>query len=110
MRYTLEPPTRFSQSILWRLQKSFYDDTGVDAFVSNNAIPSFITSNAFIARRYARLILGFVHDEVAAGRLDSSHPVYVVEAGSGAGRFAYLLLKGLVEGVHLAGVPLSCIK
>ena len=30
-RYVLEAPTKFSESLLWRLQKSFYDHAGVDA-------------------------------------------------------------------------------
>ena len=79
-------------------------------FVSNNAIPSFITSNAFIARKYAKLILSYIRDQVNAGGIDPSHPVYVLEAGSGSGRFAYMLLKCMVEGLHLAGIPLSCLK
>lgn len=67
-------------------------------------------SNAFIARSYAKLILNFLRDGVTAGRVDPGHPVYIVEVGSGSGKFGFLLLKALLEKHRLAGIPLSCFK
>lgn len=77
-RTVLEPPTRLSSSVLWRLMDEFYSRQGASAW-QNGVVPSFITSNMFIARTYAKLALAFWADAAAAGTLsrDASHPLYV---------------------------------
>ena len=70
----------------------------------------FCCSNAFMARLYAKTILGFLHDEAVAGRIDRSQPVYIVEVGSGSGKFGFLLVKALLEKFRLSTLPLSCFK
>lgn len=42
-RNVLEPPTRLSESMIWKLQAAFYQENSVDAFTSDEAVPSFIT-------------------------------------------------------------------
>jgi hypothetical protein len=90
---------RLSRSILWKLQRNFFESQGIEAW-SAGTVPHHITSSPFIADAYARVVFGFLRDCHSAG-LDYSQPFHVVELGSGPGRFAYLFLKkflGLVRG------------
>ena len=98
---SLEQKQRLSQSLLWKLQRNFFNRQGIQAW-STGAVPHHITSSPFIADAYARIAFGFLRDcQRAAGRagssssvpLDHTQPVYIVELGSGPGRFAYLFLK-----------------
>ncbi len=57
---------------------------------------------SFIARAYAKVILGLLKDvlEAPAGapnRGDPAHPVYIVEVGAGHGRFGYLVVQALLD-------------
>lgn len=101
----LEQKQRLSNSVIWKLQRSFYTDHGIDAW-RRIGVPSHATSNSYIARAYARVVSGFLadwraaldgEDDSPAGRPDPSQPFYIVELGSGHGRLAYLLLKRLEE-------------
>jgi tetratricopeptide (TPR) repeat protein len=104
----LEQKKRLSQSVLWKLQRNYFDRQGIDAW-STGAVPHHITSSPFIADAYARVVFGFLRDCRAAASdggssfapLDYSQPVHIIELGSGPGRFAYLFLKnflGLLRG------------
>ena len=97
----LEEGKPLSQSILWKLQRNFFEGQGIEAW-RQGTVPHYITSNPFIANAYAKLVFGFIRDcrsvttksanEVFAP-LDLSQPIYIVELGSGSGRFAYHFLK-----------------
>lgn len=92
----VEDGLRLSASRLWRLQRAFFAQTDPRAWAKSR-VPSYITSNAFMARAVARVVGAFLED-VAAGRLgafDASQPVHVVELGAGSGRFAYGALREL---------------
>jgi len=99
--WTLEEGQRLSQSVLWELQKSFYDQEGVKAW-SDGTTPFYITSNPFIGRAYAQVILGFLRDWQEKGTssdseaLDPNEPVYIVELGAGSGRLGFHVLKELM--------------
>src|SRR5262245_42805416 len=94
----LERDRRLSESVLWKIQREYFDRRGI-AVWSKGDVPHYITNNPFIARAYARLVLAWLRDWQAAPGgapsvpLDPSQPVYCVELGSGAGRFAYQFLK-----------------
>jgi hypothetical protein len=88
---TLETTTRLSHSLLWQLQLNYFDRCGIDAWRSGT-VPHHITSSAFTAEAYARVVFGFFRD-CHASQHDSSQPLHIVELGSGSGRFAYLFLK-----------------
>src|SRR6266849_367610 len=92
--HVLEADVPLSQSMLWRLQRTFYSDQGVAAWKSGN-VPQAITTTPVIARAYARIVLGFWRD--MASSLDPSQLVYIVELGAGSGRFAYRFLKAFAE-------------
>ncbi|MCE5318136.1 MAG: tetratricopeptide repeat protein [Parachlamydia sp.] len=94
----LEDKARLSKSILWGLQTAAYCQFGPDAWGSK-AVPFYITSNPYIARQYAYVVLGYLRDCLApnsATPIDLSHPVYIFDLGAGTGRFAYLFLKTLL--------------
>lgn len=92
--YSLETNQRLSQSLLWQLQRNYFERHGIEAWRSG-AVPHHITSSPFIADAYARVVMGFLRDwtTLRNSQLDPSQPVHIVELGSGSGRFAYSFLK-----------------
>ncbi len=91
-RYVLESDVPLSQSMVWRLQRTFYSDQGIEAW-SRSRVPQSVTTSPITARAYARVVFGFWRDIQTS--LDPSQPVYIVELGAGSGRFAYRFLKAL---------------
>jgi hypothetical protein len=91
-RFPLETACRLSRSVLWRLQRRFFERRGMAAW-SEGIVPHHVTCNPYLARAYARVILGFVRDW--RDRLDRSQPLYLVELGAGSGRLAFQLLRQL---------------
>ena len=89
----LEENQRLSRSLLWRLQRNYFEQQGIEAW-SSGAVPHHITSSPYIADAYARVVLGFLRD---CGALDCGQPVHIVELGSGSGRFAYSFLKKFLD-------------
>ncbi len=109
--YSLEAPTRLSESLLWRLQKNFFAAAGATAW-SRGIVPHYVTSNSWVAGAYARVVLGWLRDVTAAGALDSRHPVYLLELGCGSGRFGHHFLARLLDLVgrsSLRGVTLRYV-
>lgn len=95
----VEDGVRLSASRLWRLQRAFFARTDPTQW-SQSRVPSYITTNTFIARSMARVANAFLED-VAVGRLgafDPSKPVHILELGAGSGRFAYGFLRELAAG------------
>jgi tetratricopeptide (TPR) repeat protein len=90
--HVLEQGRRLSESMLWRLQRDFYEERGIRAWSHGN-VPQGITTTPHIARAYAKIALGYLRD--MATQLDPSEPVYIVELGAGSGRFAYRFAKRL---------------
>jgi hypothetical protein len=79
-----------SQSPVWNLQRAFYEARASEAFAE---IPHQAVDNPWVAAAYARVIVGFLRDST----LDPSQPLYIVELGAGAGRFAHGLARELGE-------------
>ncbi len=96
-----ETPAPLSQSRVWDLQRAYYEREATEAFAQ---VPHQIVDNPYVARAFARTIAGFVRD-CARGGLDPSAPLYVVELGAGAGRFAHGCVHELA--VRLAALPLD---
>jgi tetratricopeptide (TPR) repeat protein len=99
--HVIEDGKRLSESMLWRLQRDFYQHRGVGAF-SHGSVPQAITTTPHIARAYARIALGYLRDVDA--QVDASQPVYIVELGAGSGRFAYRFIKRLLFLVERASL------
>jgi hypothetical protein len=97
--FVLEEKKRLSDSLIWRLQRDFYSQKGEEAWLTGRT-PYYVTSNAFIANAYARVIAGFLRDCAGAtsnlGPLDPKAPVYILEVASGSGKFGFLFLKKLL--------------
>ncbi|HET6978797.1 MAG TPA: SAM-dependent methyltransferase, partial [Pyrinomonadaceae bacterium] len=92
----LEQRRRLSQSILWKLQRNYFECEGIEAW-STGTVPHHITSSPFIADSYARIVSGYLRDCLFTQALDRNEPVYIVELGSGSGRFSYLFLKAFLD-------------
>lgn len=101
----LERECRLSESMLWPVQRRYYSRQGIDAW-SRSKVPHYITCNPVIARAYAEVVLGFLRDW--QGALDPEQPVYILELGAGAGRFAYLFLREFTA--LLARSPLRDVR
>src|ERR1700760_3408906 len=102
----LEGGVLLSESILWRYQERFFRSMGPRSW-SEGHVPQYITTNPFIARSYAGVLLGWVRDNRAA--LDLDEPFRVFELGSGSGRFAFHLIRNLLaawQGPAFRGIPL----
>jgi len=87
---------RLSRSEVWKWQRRYFERQGIDAWRSG-ATPHHVTSSPFIANAYAKIVRAFIQDcRAGSAALDVTQPLYVVELGSGSGRFAHLFLKNLV--------------
>ena len=91
----LEEKIRFSQSMMWKDQKKYYDLKGIDAW--DEDVPFYITSNPFIARGYAQIAIGFIQDWAQQNPAAVDHPFYLLELGAGTGQFSFYFLKNLLE-------------
>jgi tetratricopeptide (TPR) repeat protein len=92
--HILEQGRRLSESLLWRLQKNFYDAQGARAW-SAGLVPHYITSNPWIADAYAKVVFGWLRD--CAATFDLGHPVTILELGCGSGRFGFQFLQRLLD-------------
>lgn len=91
----LEENKRLSESALWRMQREYFDKESINAWV--NQVPFYITSNPFIAHTYAQVVLNFILDWVQEHPEAKQHPFYILELGTGSGRFSFFVLKTLLE-------------
>jgi hypothetical protein len=102
-RVILEDAVRLPDSMLWRLQRAFYDSQGISAWVPNG-VPHYVTTNPSIARAYARSVFGFLRDLWTAPRRPkqpaAAAPV-IIELGAGSGQFAYHFLRA-IDALHRA--------
>lgn len=89
----IESNSRLSQSILWQLQAEYFEREGVNAW--NGQVPLYITSNPFIAKGYAQILLRYIQDHLS--NYDSSQPFYILELGTGSGQFSYYCLLHLQQ-------------
>lgn len=87
--------TAFARSPLWDLQRQYYSEKGLDAWAEAQ-VPHYVTSHPVMAMAYAQIVLGFWRDLKAQG-LTGDQPLYIIELGSGCGRFAYHFLLQFFE-------------
>lgn len=110
--HVLEKEKRFSESLLWEAQRKYFERTGIDAW-RTGVVPHYVTNNPRLAASYAEVVLGYVRDCCAIpGLINPGEPVYIVELGSGSGRFGFFLLKALTELLgrsQVAHVPLRYV-
>jgi len=94
MQVTLQPPTPYDQSLIWRIHDAYFAARGIDAW-NQGEVPFFSTSNYGSATQHARFLADIVTSQVEAGRLTADQEVWVLEVGSGLGRFAANFLRAL---------------
>lgn len=98
MEIIIEKDQRLSQSALWDLQTAAYCQFGPQAWMGKG-VPFYPTSNPYIARQYAQVVIGYLRDclqENSPTPIDPSKTVYLLDLGAGSGRFGYLFLKSLL--------------
>lgn len=78
-----------SQSGLWKIQQDYYRDLGVAAW--DDKTPYHLTNSQVFTDTYADLIVAYLQDHPP----DLKEPLYMLELGSGTGRFAYQLVRDL---------------
>ncbi len=86
---------RFSDSLIWSMQRQYYDNVGIDAWADQ--VPFYITSNPLIAAQYAKIVLSFCLDCLKHNPDWVGETFYLVELGTGTGQFSYYVLKYLTE-------------
>ena len=105
---TLESDVPLSRSLIWRRQLEFYARRGLQVWSEDN-LPTFITSNPFIAEVYARIVCGYLRDCMGLEKaqpqaVSPERPLRILELGAGTGKFAYLFLRQLVEMLQATGL------
>jgi hypothetical protein len=97
----IEHDQRLSRSLLWQIQRAFYQRQGIEAW-SRGYVPFYITNNPMIAGAYARVVFGYLRDCLPA--LDLQEPVYILELGAGTGRFGFHFLRRLLGMIEASGL------
>lgn len=91
----LEKNMRFSRSVLWQYQMQYFADQGIKAW--QGQVPFFVTSNPNIGISYAKVMFGYIKDMVEQKNYRPEQPFYILELGTGAGKFSFYCLQKLSE-------------
>jgi tetratricopeptide (TPR) repeat protein len=102
MQVLLQPPTPFDQSLLWKFHDAYFASRGIAAW-NNGDIPYYSTSNFATAHQHAGFLVDLVLAQYAEGRLSDDQEIWVLEVGSGLGRFAANFLRALEVSCGPAG-------
>ena len=94
MQLTLQPPTPYDESLLWRLHDAYFAHRGIDAW-NQGEVPFYSTSNYASARQHAGFLTDLVLSQLETERLAEGQEIWVLEVGSGLGRFAHNFLRAL---------------
>ncbi len=89
----VELPIRLSHSKLWPIQRNYFSSMGIKAW--REEVPFYISSNAFIGQQYAMLALAYIKDWLTKHPFHVSETFYLLEVGSGTGKFSFYMLKAL---------------
>src|SRR5947209_8247525 len=96
----LEANVPLSESLIWRLQREFYQQRGLKVWTEDR-IPEYITNNPFISEIYASIVYNFLSECMKSGQkeeppVSKDRPLRILEMGAGHGKFCYLFLKRLM--------------
>lgn len=91
-RTVLETGRRFSECLLWEMQRRFFQQRGIDAWRAG-VVPQYITSHPFLAEAYARLALDWLREVRRLSDYNPDLPVRIFELAAGSGRFAFYFLQ-----------------
>lgn len=101
-KLVVEQGKRFSESMLWKLQREYFEKEGINAWV--NQVPFYITSNPFIASCYAKVFVAFVRGWIEKHPDAKNHPFYLMELGTGSGRFSFYFVRTVTELLERMGL------
>ncbi len=110
----LESDVPLSSSVIWRLQREYYQQRGLKAW-SDDSVPQYITNNPFIAEIYARIIFSFLCDCIQLARtgaqpLSGENPLRILELGAGSGKFSYLFLRKLADLMRAENIAVNTVR
>ncbi|HBL29116.1 MAG TPA: hypothetical protein DD490_19970 [Acidobacteria bacterium] len=97
-RVILEEGKRLSESLLWTLQRRFFEVRKLRAW-SEGVVPHYVSSHPFLARAYGRLAVGYLRDERET--IDPHEPIYCIELGAGSGRLGFHFLRQTLAALRL---------
>ena len=97
-------PKRFSESVFWQSQPSYYQDQGVSAW--NSEVPYHITSSTKFCNSYADMISSYMQDVL---NKDPHAKFQIVELGAASGKFGYRLLNALHNFTEKHAISLDCL-
>ncbi len=106
-KHLVEQGRRLSECVLWQLQRELYDSRGIQSW-AHGSVPQTITTTPFIARAYAKVVLGYLRD--VAALLDPTEPIYIIELGAGSGRFGYRFCLQLSDLLQRSSLPHKTFK
>lgn len=87
----LEADRRLSRSLIWQRQRDYFLQNGMTAWQAD-VVPHAISCSPLLARKYSEIAIAYLRDCLAAGWLDPTEPIYIIELGAGSGRLAYHFL------------------
>ena len=99
------PRKLLPDSELWDIQRAWYESSALEAYKSS-ALPHWISSNSYIAARYANMCIAYAQDcwgsrsggaAVSADGEAGMEPIHIVELGAGHGKLGFLVLTHLVR-------------
>jgi tetratricopeptide (TPR) repeat protein len=95
MSVTFDSGKQLSKCVLWDVERDYFKNQGITAWLHD--VPYYVTSNPFIAKTYSKVVIHFIRDWIAKHPEAKQHPFYVMELGTGPGRFSYYMVKILDE-------------
>lgn len=102
--------TSLSKSALWSKMQEYYHNIGPEAW-QNELVPLQISSNKNLAIAYANMIIGQINDWYTNHpRTANDEPFYIIEIGTGHGKFSFYVIKCLEQLLANYNLPLSTVK
>ncbi len=87
--FSIEKKTPFAESLVWQINKDFYNQNGIAAW-RDEIVPHQITNSSLAATTYAESIFAFLKDQESLQ--ETKKKVYILELGAGHGRLCYNIL------------------
>jgi len=101
--FLIEKRTPFSKSLIWQLNRDYYIQKGLDAWI-DGTVPHYLTSNSMVGGTYSDLIFAMLKD--LAAKEETEKKVYILELGAGHGRLCFHILKHLDNLINNYSKPL----
>ena len=81
-RQPLEEPTALSESVLWSLQREYFQREGHPRLGAAASVPDMITTNAVMGAAYARMVATFLREWRSRRSDATADPSHIVEIGA----------------------------